>query len=113
VASPGLSRGWTRTFFLGGWPGIAARAADQLCGQYPRPEIAGTHNGFYDHGGSKNDRVVASVNAARPDIVLVGFGAPLQEKWITQNFGRLEAQVVWAAGGVADFVVGKQSRGPP
>ena len=99
-------------YFLGGEPGIAAQAADNLRLQYPELRVAGTHHGHFDHNGSENDQVVAQINAAQPQILLVGFGTPLQEKWIARNFEELNTPVVWAVGALVDFVAGKLPRAP-
>lgn len=99
-------------YFLGGGPGVAALSAEQLQAQYPGLKIAGTHHGHYDHSGPENDTVIAGVNALHPDILLVGLGTPLQEKWIDRNFDRLDVPVVWAVGALVDFVTGKKPRAP-
>jgi len=99
-------------YFLGGEPGVAALAAEQLQAQYPGLRVAGTHHGHYDHNGRGNDAVIAEVNALHPDILLVGFGTPLQEKWIDRHFERLDVPVVWAVGALVDFVTGKKPRAP-
>lgn len=99
-------------YLLGGQPGVAALAAEKLQAQYPGLEIVGTHHGHYDHNGPANDAIVAQVNTLRPDILLVGFGTPLQEKWVDRNFGRLDVPVIWAVGALVDFVTGKKPRAP-
>lgn len=99
-------------YFLGGEPGVAARAAARLADQYPALKIVGTHHGHYCHNGTENDAVVSKIKALHPDILLVGFGTPLQEKWIDQNFERLNIPVVWAVGALVDFVTGKKPRAP-
>jgi N-acetylglucosaminyldiphosphoundecaprenol N-acetyl-beta-D-mannosaminyltransferase len=98
--------------FLGGGQGVAAQAAHKLRQQYPGLQVAGTHHGYFDSVGSENDRVVAQINALRPDILLVGFGTPQQEKWIGRNFERLNVPVLWAVGALVDFVAGKVPRAP-
>jgi N-acetylglucosaminyldiphosphoundecaprenol N-acetyl-beta-D-mannosaminyltransferase len=42
----------------------------------------------------------------------VGFGTPIQEKWIDKNFEDLNIRVVWAMGAVMDYITGKVSRAP-
>jgi N-acetylglucosaminyldiphosphoundecaprenol N-acetyl-beta-D-mannosaminyltransferase len=56
--------------------------------------------------------VIALVNASKADILLVGFGTPVQERWIAHNFQALHVPVVWAVGALVDFVAGKQRRAP-
>jgi N-acetylglucosaminyldiphosphoundecaprenol N-acetyl-beta-D-mannosaminyltransferase len=99
-------------YFLGAEPGVAALAAEKLRAKYPGLIISGTHHGHYEHYGPQDDEVIAEINALRPDILLVGFGTPLQEKWIAHHSARLEAPVVWAVGALVDFVSGKTPRAP-
>jgi len=99
-------------YLLGGQPGIAAEAARVLTARYPGLRIVGTHHGHYDHNGPENSAVIAEINALRPDILLVGFGTPLQEKWIDRHMERLQVPVVWAVGALVDFVTGNKPRAP-
>jgi N-acetylglucosaminyldiphosphoundecaprenol N-acetyl-beta-D-mannosaminyltransferase len=99
-------------YFLGGEPGIADLAARKLQAQYPGLRIAGTHHGHYKHYGPEDDEIIAGINALHPDILLVGLGTPLQEKWIAQHFARLDVPVVWAVGALVDFISGKAPRAP-
>ncbi|HID07961.1 MAG TPA: glycosyltransferase, partial [Armatimonadetes bacterium] len=99
-------------YLLGGEPGVAAKAAEVLATRYPGLSIVGTHHGHYNHTGPENDVVIAEINALQPDILLVGFGTPLQEKWIDHHFERLDVPVVWAVGALVDFVTGKKPRAP-
>ena len=99
-------------YFLGGEPGIADEAAQVLTARYPSLSIVGTHHGHYDHDGPQNDAIIAEINALHPDILLVGFGTPLQEKWIDHHFERLDVPAVWAVGALVDFVTGKKPRAP-
>lgn len=99
-------------YLLGGEPGVAALAAEKLQARYAGLKIAGAHHGHYDHCDPENDQVIAEINALRPDVLLVGLGTPLQEKWIARHFERLDVPVVWAVGALADFVSGKVPRAP-
>lgn len=99
-------------YLLGGETGIAARAASRLSQRYPDLTVAGTYHGFFDRNGAENEQVIAQINAARPQILLVGFGTPLQERWIAENAEKLDAPVLWAVGAVTDFVTGRQPRAP-
>jgi len=49
--------------------------------------------GFFNKTGGENEEVISLINRLSPDILLVGFGMPLQEKWITANFDRLNPHV--------------------
>jgi N-acetylglucosaminyldiphosphoundecaprenol N-acetyl-beta-D-mannosaminyltransferase len=99
-------------YFLGGEPGIAALAAGRLQARHPGLRVAGTHHGHYEHYGPENDEIIAEIDALHPDILLVGFGTPRQEKWIDRHAGGLGVPVVWAVGALVDFVSGKTPRAP-
>jgi len=97
-------KGW-RVFYLGGKPGVAARAAVILKAEIPDLQI-GTHHGYFDLGGEENERVVREINNFSPHILLVGMGMPRQEKWILANCSRVKANVFLPAGACFDYVAG-------
>ncbi|MDP7111271.1 MAG: WecB/TagA/CpsF family glycosyltransferase [Myxococcota bacterium] len=101
-----------RLFWLGARPGVAEAAAGKLAERAPGLCIAGTHHGYFAKEGPESDAVVEAINRAAPDIVLVGLGTPLQERWIAAQRHRIDAPVVWAIGATADFLSGEVSRGP-
>lgn len=101
-------------YLLGARPGVAEEAARRLRAWHPDLEIVGVRHGFFDHaaGSPENESVVEEVNAARPDILLVGLGMPLQEYWLMENRDRLEVGVALTGGAVFDYVSGRLRRGP-
>ncbi len=99
-----------RVFFLGAKPGVARAAADQLMKDIPGLMIVGTHHGYFTAG--ETEQVIAEVNAAQPDVVVIGFGAPAQELWIRDHAGQLNVSVLWGVGGLFDFLSGQTPRGP-
>src|SRR5579864_5774067 len=72
-----------RLFYLGGSPGSAERAAAAVRERYPAVRVCGTYCPPFEEFGTEaeQDRIAAIVHAAEPDILLVGLGAPKQEKW--------------------------------
>lgn len=101
-------------FFLGNPPGAAEKAAARLRERYPGLRIVGVYHGFFDKspGHPENEAVVAQINAAQPDILLVGFGVPTQEKWLKENWPRLNARVGMSVGGLFEVLAGDFKRGP-
>jgi N-acetylglucosaminyldiphosphoundecaprenol N-acetyl-beta-D-mannosaminyltransferase len=101
-------------FFLGGRPGVAGEAARRLRAAHPRLEIAGARHGYFDHryGGPENEAVVAEINAVGPDVLLLGLGMPLQERWLMENYHRLDFGVALTGGAVFDYASGRLRRGP-
>ena len=70
-------RDWS-FFFLGGRPGVAQKAADRLKTRYPGLQIASVRHGYFDKtpGSAENEAVIRAINAAKPDLLIVGFGMP-------------------------------------
>jgi len=101
-------------FFLGGRPGVAEKAADKLRFTHPSLNVVGIHHGYFDKTADhlENEIVISQVNAVRPDILIVGFGMPLQEKWLYENWKRLDVNVTLTGGAVFDYISGELQRGP-
>ena len=101
-------------FLLGARPGVAKRAAQEFLARHPCLNITGIGHGHFDHtpGSEENEAVLREVNAAGPDILIVGMGMPLQERWLMENRSRLDAGVTLTGGAVFDYVSGGLRRGP-
>ncbi len=101
-------------FFLGARPGVTEKAAARLKERYPDLKVAGVHHGYFDKavGAPENEAVLEEINAARPDVLLVGFGMPLQERWLMHNWDRIDARVALTGGAAFDYVSGELGRGP-
>ncbi len=102
-----------RVFYLGGEPGVAARAAERLTQGYPGALIS-TRHGYFDMSpeGAENEAVLAEIAAARPQILFVGMGMPRQEIWLLQNRHRLPPCVVFSVGAAFDYEAGVQVAAP-
>jgi N-acetylglucosaminyldiphosphoundecaprenol N-acetyl-beta-D-mannosaminyltransferase len=109
IAERAAQRGWG-IYFLGAGEGVAARTAAKLRAIYPELRVAGTFAGSPKI--EDEDAIVARVRAARPDILLVAYGAPQQDKWIARNRERLGAPVSIGVGGSFDFVAEEARRAP-
>lgn len=107
------AQGWS-LYLLGGQAGVAEAAAARLVDRVPTLRIAGTHHGYFDKSPASPDSaaVLGAVNAARPDIVIVGFGMPLQEEWVARHRDQIHAPVVLTAGAALDYVSGRLRRAP-
>lgn len=100
-----------RIFFLGARGENAKLAAQKIKKNFPNIEIAGYFSG---EAGIEGDRIAVSIiNQARPDILFVAYGAPLQEKWIAKNLKNLPTvRLAIGVGGAFDIISGKISRAP-
>jgi len=107
-----LDKAGDTVYLLGGreheLQGARARIAERLPGLH----IAGARHGHFDTGGAENEEVVAAINAAAPDVLLVAMGFPLQEQWIAANLSRLQLKVAVAEGGSFSFISGATRRAP-
>jgi N-acetylglucosaminyldiphosphoundecaprenol N-acetyl-beta-D-mannosaminyltransferase len=100
-------------FLLGGAPGVAEQAAMRMRERFPALRIVGAQHGYFaKEPGPENDAVLAAINAASPDILLTGFGMPLQEYWLDANWQQIDARVGLTAGAALDYVSGQLRRGP-
>ena len=99
-------------YLLGDEEGIAVRCASKFLEKNPTLKIAGTHHGFFKKEGFENDKVIKRINEANPDVLLVGFGMPLQEKWISANFANIRADIFISVGAMFRWIVGEEKRAP-
>ena len=103
-----------RVFLLGAAPGVAEVAAHRIRMQWPVVQVVGTYSPLlgFEHDAAENERILAAVAAAQPDLLIVGFGAPKQELWVHQNRRQLQAKVAICAGATIDFLAGHRRRSP-
>jgi N-acetylglucosaminyldiphosphoundecaprenol N-acetyl-beta-D-mannosaminyltransferase len=97
-------------FLLGGKPGIAEQAGKNIGNAYG-VHLAGTAHGYFNHQ-TESSEVIETINKSGAAILLVGFGAPLQEKWISLHRHELKPDVLMGVGGLFDFYSGTISRAP-
>lgn len=103
-----------KMFFLGAAEGVAARAAKNLEARYPGLDVCGVHSPPY---GFENDevemeKITKMIRDAAPQILIVGLGAPKQEKFIYHNRERLGVPVSLGLGASLDFEAGQIKRAP-
>ena len=97
-----------RIFMLGGKPGVAEKAAaviEQQMGQ----RVVGCADGY---NTAETEALCARINASGADIVLVAMGNPIQEDWIRQHMGKLNARLFVSVGALFDFLSGSAQRAP-
>ena len=76
--------------------------------------VAGADHGYFNKAfdNLENDRVVNNINDVRPNILFVGFGMPMQERWIMENRDRLDVNVIMPVGAMFDYLAGTVPRAP-
>jgi N-acetylglucosaminyldiphosphoundecaprenol N-acetyl-beta-D-mannosaminyltransferase len=102
-----LQRG---VFLFGSAPGVAERAGETLSSSFPTLRVCGTLHGWWDalaghpgrYSSDDNEMIVSTVNAAGPDLLIVGLPTPLQQEWVIENAPALEVPVIMTAGAYFD-----------
>lgn len=99
-----------RYYLLGGTADTIERAAHTVSRNYPGWDLAGFHHGYL--ASKDTDEVIEEINAAHPDLLLVGMGNPLQECWIHTHQARLRVPVCIGVGGLFNHWAGDLKRAP-
>lgn len=112
IAARAADHGY-RMFLLGSTNESLTAAASVLRSRHPELEIVGTLAPPHTSLEAMNhEAILAEISRARPDILLVAFGNPKQEKWISMHRRRLEVPVAIGVGGSFDLLAGRVARAP-
>lgn len=99
-----------RCFLLGSTIERVAWAARHVAADFPTCHVVGHHHGYLSE--TNEDAAIAAVNEARPDLLLVAMGNPLQERWIARNRHRLDTKLCVGVGGLFEYWAGNLDRAP-
>ena len=99
-----------RYYLLGAGPEAIDRAAAHVEAAFPGWTLAGHHHGYVAPDASGD--VIDAINAARPELLLVGMGNPRQEVWLAANRERLRVALAMGVGGLFDYWAGDLDRAP-
>ena len=91
-------------YLLGGF-GVAKKSADFLQKKFPTLSIVGAEDG-------DPTKLSLALKKAKPDAILVAFGAPAQEQWLKKFGTDTGAKIGIGVGGTFDFWSGKLKRSP-
>jgi N-acetylglucosaminyldiphosphoundecaprenol N-acetyl-beta-D-mannosaminyltransferase len=101
-----------RMFLLGGTTGVIDDAARRVQALYPNLDIVG-HAAGYMRRKDEEARVVEAINAARPDLLWIGLGVPLEQSFAVRYRDRLRGVgLIKTAGGLFDVLSGQKPRAP-
>jgi N-acetylglucosaminyldiphosphoundecaprenol N-acetyl-beta-D-mannosaminyltransferase len=93
-------KGW-RVFLLGGDDAVAAKVQ----AQHPKLQLVGAYAPPNQPLLEMNHAdIQRRLHAVKPDILLVAFGSPMQEKWINMNYRDAGVQFVLGTGSALDWV---------
>lgn len=97
-------------FLLGARPGVADKVRDWVAEHYPGVIVSGCHHGYFS--SEEENEVIQQIANSGAAILLVAFGAPRQDLWISQHLAETGVKVALGVGGLFDFYSGRIPRAP-
>lgn len=96
-------------YFLGGNPGVAAKAAKKFMEEHGSFSLVGCHDGYFNEEEEK--KIIEDIKKSGAKLLFAGLGVPKQEKWLyahREELGLLSMGI----GGVFDVMSGNLKRAP-
>lgn len=101
-----------RHFFYGGMPGVPTLLADALRSKHAI-NIVGTYSPPFRTLSEREDaEIIASIEAAEPDVLWIGLSTPKQERWMYEHRHKLRVPVVIGVGAAFDLNSGRIRQAP-
>jgi len=100
-------------FLLGAEEEHSLAAAEWIRTMYPNARLAGRYSPpLTSLEEMDHESILCRIEEARPDILLVAFGNPKQEKWLAMHRNRLKVPVCVGVGASLNFLAGAHARAP-
>ena len=96
-----------KVFLLGAKEKNLQKALKNFKQEFPNI-IFESQNGYFEKNGYENNIVTKKINSFNPDILMVGMGMPLQEKWLSDNIPNINANVFTNGGAFIDVFSGEK-----
>lgn len=97
-------------YFWGSKPTFAEKAKQKMEEKYPNIKILGTHTGYFKD--EEEASIIEEIRTLKPDVLLVGTGAPKQEKIINKYKNEGFFKIGIGCGGSIDVLAGEVKRAP-
>ena len=100
--------------FMGSSPNVLQKIEERMRQDYPTANVV-TYSPPYkpSFNEEENQQIIDAINRANPDLLWIGMTAPKQEKWVYDNWTKLDVHChVGAIGAVFDFYAGTLRRAP-
>lgn len=101
-----------KVYLLGSRTEVVEEALRKVKEKFPRLNLVGCHDGYFEKEGPGSEQVIKEINRLHPDVMLVGFGMPIQERWLMRNRDQLDVKFILTAGSCFDYVSGRKRRCP-
>lgn len=97
-----------KLFFFGDSTEVINYLVKKLIARKSDLNICGIQEG-YNYNSIK---VIEKINETKPDILFVGLGVGRQEKWIIDNYNKIDAKLIISVGGWFRMLAGVKKRAP-
>lgn len=104
-----------RIFLLGSMEGVADEAKARINARVGRDIVVGAYSPSYgfERKEEENKKIYELINESGANVVVVGVGAPKQERWIMRHKEQMPSVKLWMGlGATIDFEAGKAKRAP-
>lgn len=99
-----------KIYFFGSEETVISEAAKKIKEKYPKLNLVGYSNGYEDL--KNKEKLVSNINNSRAEILWIGLGTPLQEKWVFDNLDKLQnVRIVQTVGDLFGLFAGTKPRG--
>jgi N-acetylglucosaminyldiphosphoundecaprenol N-acetyl-beta-D-mannosaminyltransferase len=97
-------------FLLGAKQSVLDTCLAKIQRDYPNVRIAGSRNGYFSE--KEADGIMAQIRASRCDILFLGMGSPMKERFADRYAAELGATVIQGVGGSFDVMADLVKRAP-
>lgn len=97
-----------KVYILGSDKDTLNEAVKNIAYKFSGINICGYRDGYF----KDNDKVIQEINECSPDLLVVALGCPKQEKFIYENFDKMNFKTAMGVGGSIDIFGGKLKRAP-
>ncbi len=100
-----------RIFLLGGKPQELEATVKNLLNLSPKLNIVGQNHGYFNKL-NESEEIILKINAAQPDVLLVGIGITESVEWIIKNKESISVKLVFTVGNLFDIIAGEKRLAP-
>ncbi len=97
-----------KLFFFGDSNQIITNVIKKLEIKFINAKIVGFEEGY----NFDNEEVIQKINKSNAEILFVGLGVTRQEKWIINNYKKINAKIIIAVGGWFQYLAKNKKRAP-
>jgi len=100
-------------FFIGSSEESLQKLCIAIESKYPGTKISGMIAPLFKPVNDwDNETFIKTINEARPDFIWVGLGAPKQERWMYDNFRKIDKGILFGIGAGFDYLAGNTKHAP-